>query len=111
MGIVQSFVPNYSRLFGKKQQLEGEYRAAAYELPFAVILVVLCVTTHDCSTNVTTHSEAIAAYNGAELERSIVSERFTRLCEHIYDLTNKQWSSGMLQDFWWVVRCACAASL
>eukprot|EP00043_Microstomoeca_roanoka_P015266 m.152682 g.152682 ORF g.152682 m.152682 type:complete len:1240 (-) comp16218_c0_seq1:132-3851(-) len=77
--LVRSVSPNFGKLFSKRNKLNEIFRQAFGRL--------------------VTHSEAIAALNGDEKERSIILESFVNLNKQIKSMISTQWWFGMVEDF------------
>eukprot|EP00055_Hartaetosiga_balthica_P012730 m.62706 g.62706 ORF g.62706 m.62706 type:complete len:1271 (+) comp8040_c2_seq2:177-3989(+) len=76
---VRMMSPNFAKLFSKRNKLREVFTQAF--------------------GRVVTHSEAIAALNGDEREKSIVAGAFSSMQKHVRNIVRVQWSFGMIEDF------------
>lgn len=76
--VIKTISPSFGRLTAIEQQLEGEYRAIHTEL--------------------LSHSEEIAFYNGANWERINIDRGFNKLYNHIDSVLTKKFWMGIFDS-------------
>ncbi|XBI65156.1 hypothetical protein VPH35_045076 [Triticum aestivum] len=79
LGFLRAVSPDFGRLSGQEQELEGTFRFMHSRLR--------------------THAESIAFIGGGSREKAMVEAKFVKLLNHSKILLRKQWLYGIVDDF------------
>ncbi|KAK3140985.1 hypothetical protein QOZ80_5AG0408580 [Eleusine coracana subsp. coracana] len=79
LGFLRAVSPDFGRLSGQEQELEGTFRFMHSRLR--------------------THAESIAFFGGGSREKAMVEAKFMKLLNHSKILLRKQWLYGIVDDF------------
>ncbi|XP_062230488.1 ABC transporter D family member 1-like [Phragmites australis] len=79
LGFLRAVSPDFGRLSGQEQELEGTFRFMHSRLR--------------------THAESIAFFGGGSREKTMVEAKFMKLLNHSKIMLRKQWLYGIVDDF------------